>query len=199
MQTGYTYLIKQGEYLKIGYTTNISNRMKQYDTHNASYALLYTINGNCEKKLHDMFSVYRVKNEWFEYNESILKYFDEHGNNESSVAVNVHTLSNLIDNMSGVAIKLLIKSIALSQSNNNGLMVFKITPEFKRKIASLKVLSNLNMYLNELIENNCIYRIARGVYGINSLIAYCGALHNDANLSVKIFTRLDAEAKNNQP
>ena len=76
---------------------------------------------------------------------------------------------------------------------------FTINKYLKAEFEKIKVLSNLNMYLNELIENNCIYRIARGVYGINSLIAYCGALHNDANLSVKIFTRLDAEAKNNQP
>lgn len=139
-----------------------------------------------------------------------LEYRDDTGKVKlfhSSIAVDRETwfklyvmaFSDLTDNLSGNAVKVFIKCLLYAQEDMGDGNFFTINKYLKAEFEKIKVLSNLNMYLNELIENNCIYRIARGVYGINSLIAYCGALHNDANLSVKIFTRLDAEAKNNQP
>ena len=65
---------------------------------------------------------------------------------------------------------------------------FVINKYLKAELEEIKTLSNLNMYLNELIKHDCIFRIGRGVYGINSKIAYCGSLYNNANLSLKVFS-----------
>lgn len=79
MENSLTYLIQQGNYLKIGYTSNLKNRLKQYDTHNMYYKLLYVINGNCEKELHEMFKEYHYKKEWFHKNKEILNEFKKRG------------------------------------------------------------------------------------------------------------------------
>jgi hypothetical protein len=47
------YLIKSSKYLKIGYTDNLIDRLKQYDTHNPDYELISTLDlpKRHEKKL----------------------------------------------------------------------------------------------------------------------------------------------------
>lgn len=71
------YLIQSGNYLKIGYTTNIENRMKQYQTCNPDVFLIKIIDGEYpyENYLHKKFNKYLFKNEWFFYNKSIVDYF----------------------------------------------------------------------------------------------------------------------------
>lgn len=183
-QGGYTYLIRQGDYLKIGYTTDVIRRLKSYGTHNAAFELLYYISGNVERELHNKFSGYRYKNEWFRYSDEIVAYFRANGYSYMYYYVGIDALSNIVNNISGNALRLLIRCMAYSDRDG----VFKINADFKEFVRELKVLSNLNMYLNELIKHGCIFRIGRGVYGINSKIAYCGALYNNANLSLKVFS-----------
>lgn len=50
------YLIKSNKFLKIGYTSNIDNRIKQYKTHNPDIKILSIIEGTREdeKKLHEL-------------------------------------------------------------------------------------------------------------------------------------------------
>lgn len=75
------YLIQSGNFLKIGYTSDIVKRMKQYNTCNPDYILLGITEGNREdeKRLHNKFSKLKHKNEWFYYNDSILKEFKSYG------------------------------------------------------------------------------------------------------------------------
>lgn len=40
------YLIKNGEYLKIGFTNDINTRMKTYKTHSPNCTLLFTKDGD---------------------------------------------------------------------------------------------------------------------------------------------------------
>lgn len=50
------YLLKSGKFLKIGFTSNIENRIKQYKTHNPDILVLSMIEGTREdeKKLHTL-------------------------------------------------------------------------------------------------------------------------------------------------
>lgn len=61
------YIIESGEYFKIGFATNVKNRMSTYRTHNPNIQLVHSFEGSMEdeKKLHLALKQYRYKLEWF--------------------------------------------------------------------------------------------------------------------------------------
>ena len=67
--------------LKIGYTDNLENRLKAYQTTNPDFILLQTRDGDTtiESYLHKKFEKYRYKDskEWFYYNQEIIDYFQD--------------------------------------------------------------------------------------------------------------------------
>ena len=73
------YLLKSGNYLKIGYAKNIEERMKLYNTHNPDFELLDTKEGTLldEKELHRICKKWKYRTEWYYYNEEIIKIFKE--------------------------------------------------------------------------------------------------------------------------
>lgn len=74
------YLIKSGDYLKIGYSQDIKKRMQTYSTHNPDIALLDTIEGDesLEKFVHNLCKEFRVNNkqEWFHLNPFIIEVWN---------------------------------------------------------------------------------------------------------------------------
>lgn len=66
---GIIYIIKSGDFHKIGSAYNLENRLKGYATHNPNYKLIQAFRVlDClglEKHIHRKFSHKRVKNEWF--------------------------------------------------------------------------------------------------------------------------------------
>lgn len=95
MLDGYTYLVQQDKYYKIGYTTNVKGRMAAYDTHAPNFTLLGCIPGNCEKELHKRFLKYHYKKEWFNENQEILDEFNKNG------VVNLNSLMTEDDPIEG--------------------------------------------------------------------------------------------------
>ena len=69
------YLLKSGNYLKIGYAKNIEERMKLYTTHNPDFELLDTAEGTLldEKELHRICKKWKYRTEWYYYDEEIIK------------------------------------------------------------------------------------------------------------------------------
>lgn len=62
-----TYFISDGTYVKIGYTTDLELRLCQLQVGNARLlTVIRTIQGNVENELHEYFSEYHVRGEWFE-------------------------------------------------------------------------------------------------------------------------------------
>ena len=65
------YLIKQygrnTTYLKIGYTQNLQERLKAYNTHNAEFELVNSMEGSQELEAfaHKLLLEYNIKGEWF--------------------------------------------------------------------------------------------------------------------------------------
>lgn len=65
------YLLKQygknKTYLKIGYTQNLKERLKAYNTHNAEFEVIYSMEGeqDLETFAHKLLSDYNIKGEWF--------------------------------------------------------------------------------------------------------------------------------------
>ena len=65
------YLIKQygrnTTYLKIGYTQNLQERLKAYNTHSAEFELINSMEGDQELETfaHKLLLEYNIKGEWF--------------------------------------------------------------------------------------------------------------------------------------
>ena len=80
------YLISNGkDFLKIGITIDISRRLKEIKFANPSeIKVLFFIKDNhlLEKILHLKFDNYRISNEWFKYDDSILDAFEVIKNNK---------------------------------------------------------------------------------------------------------------------
>lgn len=65
----HTYLIKSGNYHKIGKTTNITNRMTNYKCENPDFRLIDTVNVDIEYQLHKKYKQFNHRNEWFLLND----------------------------------------------------------------------------------------------------------------------------------
>lgn len=74
------YLITDGVNLKIGYTMNLQKRMLQYKTHSTTIELISSKEGSKldEQFLHDKFELFKVRDEWFEYSDKIINYFNNY-------------------------------------------------------------------------------------------------------------------------
>lgn len=65
------YLIKEfgkeNVYLKIGYTQNLEERLKAYNTHSAEFELVNSMEGGPELEsfAHKLLTEYNIKGEWF--------------------------------------------------------------------------------------------------------------------------------------
>lgn len=85
---GYVYVIHDGEFYKIGITTNITSRLRALRTANGreiSLVMAYLCEGirAHEKALHDFFQGKRCVGEWFKFDyvdlDSIDVYFTNSG------------------------------------------------------------------------------------------------------------------------
>ena len=122
------YLIESQDYYKIGYTKNITSRLKSYNTTNPNFTLLLTEEGDTtdESTLHHLCKEYRYKLEWFHKNPKILEIWNTYFSNkpkENEVSVIV-----MLDNS---------EFYSLSKAESNVLSVawlmssYYSDPEFK--------------------------------------------------------------------
>lgn len=73
------YLIKSNDYLKIGYTDNLKQRIKSYKTTNPSFEVLDTMEGtkNNEIKIHSLLKEYKYQTEWFYNKPEVLQVWND--------------------------------------------------------------------------------------------------------------------------
>ena len=81
------YLLQSHDKLKIGYTSDINKRMRQYKTHNVDISLISSKEGTFEdeKILHKLCSKYKITSEWFQYNKFIIDAFENYLGNTGSI------------------------------------------------------------------------------------------------------------------
>lgn len=74
------YLIRDRDYIKIGYTSNLDQRQKAYETTNCYAEVIMTKDGTRkdESNLHKLCDKWHYKNEWFYYDDEIVKIFEEY-------------------------------------------------------------------------------------------------------------------------
>ena len=76
---GNVYFILQGEYIKIGYSTDVERRMDGIMCDNPNELTLlacFPATMKTERKLHDAFSHCRYRNEWFHADKDIYEFIN---------------------------------------------------------------------------------------------------------------------------
>lgn len=95
------YLIKSGNYLKVGYTkdkTTYYNRMQSYQTNNPDIEILEVVEDGTlkdEKYLHELLKEYKHRNEWFLCNKNVYDIWNNYTRNMKRFDPNDY--SNIID------------------------------------------------------------------------------------------------------
>lgn len=106
------YLIKQygkeKTYLKIGYTQNLEDRLKAYNTHSAEFELVNSMEGSQELETfaHKLLADYNIKGEWFKEDPMVYYVWEltkqeykirKQENNIKELELRLLKLSNIID------------------------------------------------------------------------------------------------------
>lgn len=71
------YLLTDGSNLKVGYTSNLEKRLKQYSTHLCNPIILDYKDGELEDEaaLHKLLDKFLIRNEWFKYDQQVIDTF----------------------------------------------------------------------------------------------------------------------------
>lgn len=99
------YLIKEygknKTYLKIGYTQNLEERLKAYNTHSAEFELVNSMEGGPELEsfAHKLLAEYNIKGEWFK-EDPMVYYVWELTKQEYKIRKQEKTIEELENNLS---------------------------------------------------------------------------------------------------
>jgi len=158
------YFIESNNYLKVGYTSNITNRMKQYATHNPDFHLLYVIEGDekLEKEIHRELKDYHYRLEWFYIDDYVryqIEYIREKYKHWVEDEVSVRAKQK---GKEDALIEHLLETVKEPRS-------FPITKYFISKWAkAIKTAAkNIQPMINKLVKSEVMFVVANGVYGIN--------------------------------
>ena len=68
------YVVKSGDFVKVGYSSDVPKRMKQYATHNPNFELLYILAGDIklEREIQKELDNYHFRLEWFHCDDYVL-------------------------------------------------------------------------------------------------------------------------------
>ena len=77
----HTYFVSNGSAIKSGKADNVTRRIKQLQTSSSNkLRLLFSINNDCERQMHQMFIGYRTSGEWFTPTKEIFEFLHrDHG------------------------------------------------------------------------------------------------------------------------
>ena len=88
------YLIKSGDYIKIGFSNDVANRMRSYKTCNPDFQILDIQIGSeiDEKNWHERLFMYKYRREWFHFNQEILELWNSTYNKNIQVTLKTDLL-----------------------------------------------------------------------------------------------------------
>lgn len=162
---------------KIGYASNPENRLAQLQTGNPfALDLISTIEGDIpkEKEIHKLFKEFRLKGEWFIYNQKIKEYF----NVEDEYKI-YKSMITILKKSSDVKIKL-FASLLERYSRGQEFSMNKGLKEIIAKETNCKARS-LDTSFTELVRANVIVKIEVGLYKINPRHIFQGSSINRNN------------------
>lgn len=139
---------KDGPILKVGYASNIDNRMSAYKTHNPGYELLGIREGDeeLENAFHRYFFLYTYKNysEWFIYEPELIRVFKKEPDEYFSDSIRLKSMSSQKDVMELSCMRLIEKYPHLSEF-------------FKKFYLELTLAKERMRYLCKFLEDNPIF------------------------------------------
>lgn len=163
-----TYLIQQGNYLKIGYTSNLKNRLKQYNTCNADYKLLCVINGDYEVELQSKFKDLKYRDEWFHYSDSIIEQFNLYKDVFSTFDKNNSTKNNRYSKK--ITPKNIKKFISICKKYvwSPEEYIISSDPRIESELDKLSLLNMKSKLFKILLDKKILIRTRKGFYVFNN-------------------------------
>lgn len=147
--------------LKIGYTEDSNKRLLSYKHSNPSIITLKIFDFGdkvLESSLHLYFRKFRYKDygrEWFEYDESIIQFFEDHKTEESMV----HELKDIIKTVKQRNIQDLLEK----RRNIVNLVLNRYIDDTKDYIGALDKLEKIDIGQIDLVDNGTSYFLDLGV------------------------------------
>lgn len=68
------FVLASDNLVKIGYSTNVNKRIQNLSVLHPSFVLLGYVGNKTEKEVHNTFSPFRVKGEWYRYDGSMIDF-----------------------------------------------------------------------------------------------------------------------------
>jgi hypothetical protein len=137
----YLIIEQKKEYCKIGFSKNPVKRLSSMQTsHHCNLEILHIIEGDIkeEKLLHRKFENYKVKNEWFTFNDEILGYFKRLSLSKDLIKekiLNENTVIQESFNTQNPLIKLnSLKTIMTEKINGNVTQCFQSEVQIKSSV-----------------------------------------------------------------
>ena len=156
------YFIKSGDFLKVGYSTDVPKRMKQYATHNPNFELLYIINGDqkLEKQIQSELNDYRFRLEWFHIDDYVMYMVEYLREKYKHWVEDEPSIQAKMRDVESEFIQLLLSDV--KEITN-----FPITKYFKQKWADkLKIpFKNVDAIIRKLLKKEILVKITTGIVG----------------------------------
>lgn len=185
------YLIEQDNYYKIGYTSNLERRLKEYSTHNINFKLIDTIEGDksFEDLLHKKFKHLKYNNEWFHKNDEILEYFKNTKGIKEISKEFVYTFPRVLEKtreLTEASLKVLNYIILNAGFAGNPPIgnIFNLNGFYEDIIEKTQLKkSAITKALKKLVEVTLLIKDkkARGIYYVNPLYFWKGKLSDRIN------------------
>ena len=187
------YLIKSGNYLKIGFSKCLQKRLNAYKTHNPNYQLLsYKLGTRTdEKSLHDLCKEYHYNNEWFYDTSFVRETFENYGKkikikstiDECRIITYLNTISWVYKLNSMVTYKLIYKLLEKVNYNSN---IINISSKMRKQICKELNISNSSYItgIKQLIELELISG-DKGQYSINKEMFWKGDFNQFTTNSIE--------------
>lgn len=142
------YLIKSGDFLKIGYSNNVNKRLESYRTCNPDFIVLDTIEGDekLEKALHKICKEFKIENrqEWFYLDPFIINTWNK------LKKTDFITIPEPINNIQEISINYKDKYDKLTKDHCDLINSYKILKA--RHAELIEHASNFNKELREIVN-----------------------------------------------
>ena len=158
------YFIKSSNYLKVGFSSDVPKRMKQYATHNPDFELLCIIAGDVklERQIQAEMNQFHFKLEWFHCDEHTLARIEYFKLKYANWVEDIESVKLKMRDIEYELLSLLINSVKMITN-------FPATKHFKYECAkTLKVpVGSIESTLTKLLKKKVLFKVTTGILGLD--------------------------------
>lgn len=165
------YIIKSGQYLKIGYCSKLHQRMRDYIANNPDVELLGINSGdkNLENLIQKECYKYNYRTEWFKYNENVINNFNKYISIDSKHRVLKELLFEYICDFKPRILDIITSNTVYSLKD----LIIKLINSPNIKISdsvNLESLTYTPFILKEVISSNSFMKLLKNKSNYNFAI-----------------------------